>query len=470
MSKNNVLEFKKLFTKYSDVNFFNEFTLQDVEEAKKKSFFALSIEQPNNVEGIKSYLENGAKELMEHKFMNGQENKSVGVLVKNTVRDTLNPNYKNTIKRLTCIDSQYRPNIYNYNDPDTNECDFTVALSEKLINVVNIQIENIQIPFTFFNIEKRKNNNYFYATVATNDILFEVPDGYYTLDTLITAVNKAIADYLTANTITDITLSFNITNFRTNMVYKNTTGQVIRITFFDSSTFEDSTVYNSKDTTYLNTKCNNNLGWYLGFRNVVIDDTHIEVSYDLEATVGIQTKTIISEAVPMIPTTKYFTIVVNDYNQNQANGTIVQSKIDSNYIKPTTYFNFQNTTTNKNLDCLNCNNIQDFIDDKETRTLTKAQLYSRAELNKNKSNLKITSNYRLDCKTYNHVLAVIPFDTSLSFGKLYFNDKIDYKREYHGPVEIDKLHVQVYDDKGLLLNLNGNDWYMTLSSEHLYKY
>ena len=163
MSKNNVLEIKKLFTKYSDVNFFNEFTLQDVEEAKKKSFFALSMEQPHNVESIKIYLENGAKELMENKFMNGQESKSVGVLVKNTVRDTLNPNYKNTIKRLICIDSQYRPNIYNYNDPDTNECDFTVALSEKLINVVNIQIENIQIPFTFFNIEKFDTNQAFIA-------------------------------------------------------------------------------------------------------------------------------------------------------------------------------------------------------------------------------------------------------------------------------------------------------------------
>jgi len=469
MSKN-VLEFKKLFTKYSDVNFFNEFTLQDVEDAKKKSFFALSAEQPNNIDGLKSYLENGAKELMEHKFMNGQEGKAVGVLVKNTVKDTLNPNYKNTIKRLTCIDSQYRPNIYNYNDSDTNECDFTVALSEKLINVVNIQIENIQIPFTFYNIEKRKNNNYFYITIDGVEDVIEVPDGYYTVDSLITTINTLITDYFTANSITDITFSLGQDSagksYKSFIEYTNTNPVPIKITFFNSLDFEDMHLCNGKDTTYLNTKCNNNLGWYLGFRNIIIDASHIELSYSVNSSIY---KTY-SEAIPMIPTTKYFTIVVNDYNQNNANGTIVQSKIDSNYIKPTTYFNFQNTTTNKSLDCLNCNNIQDFIDDKETRTLTKAQLYSRAELNKNKSSLKITSNYRLDCKTYNHVLAVIPFDPSLAFGKLYFNDKIDYKREYHGPVEIDKLHVLVYDDKGLLLNLNGNDWYMTLSTEHLYKY
>ena len=162
MDKNNLDEIKKLFTTYSNVNFFNDFTLQDVEEAQKKAFIALSMEQPNDKEKIKIYLENNSKSLMEHKFLNGSKNKSVGVIVKNTVRDTLNPNYKNTVKRLLCIDSQYRPNIYNYNDPDTNECDFTVNLSEKLTNVVNIQIENIQIPYTFYNIESRKSNNYFF--------------------------------------------------------------------------------------------------------------------------------------------------------------------------------------------------------------------------------------------------------------------------------------------------------------------
>jgi hypothetical protein len=161
MAKNNLLEIKKLFTNNSNVNFFKEFTLQDVEEAKRRSFIVLSLEQPGNNEKIKNYLENGAKELMEEKFMNGSENKAVGVLVKNTVRDTLNPNYKNNIRRLICIDSQYRPNIYNYNDPDTNECDFIVSLSEKLTNVVSLQIENISIPYTFYNIEPRKNNNYF---------------------------------------------------------------------------------------------------------------------------------------------------------------------------------------------------------------------------------------------------------------------------------------------------------------------
>jgi len=454
MDKNNLDEIKKLFTTYSNVNFFNDFTLQDVEEAQKKAFIALSMEQPHDKEKIKNYLENNSKSLMEHKFLNGSKNKSVGVIVKNTVRDTLNPNYKNTVKRLLCIDSQYRPNIYNYNDPDTNECDFTVNLSEKLTNVVNIQIENIQIPYTFYNIESRKSNNYF----TVDSTFIAVPDGNYTVPTLITAINAELID----SGITDISFVLLPNSYKVKLFG---IGASHTISFFNSLEIDNMSdiITNTKNTTYLNTKGNNSLGWYLGFRNVLIDDTSVKLEYT------IINNNIIGDAIASIPNTKYFTIVVNDYNQNQANGTIVQSKLDLNYIKPTTYFNFQNTTSNKTLDCLTCDNINDYITD-DNRTLTRAQLYSRSEINKNKTHMKLQPVFRVDCKTMNHVLAVIPFDPTKPFGELYFNDKIDYKREYHGPVEIEKLHVQIYDDKGILLDLNGNDWYISLSTEHLYKY
>jgi hypothetical protein len=202
----------------------------------------------------------------------------------------------------------------------------------------------------------------------------------------------------------------------------------------------------------------------LGFRNILSDIQHIELSYTIPSN-----STITAEAIANITNTKYFTIVVNDYNQNQANGTIIQTKLETNYIKPTTYFNFQNTPSNKSLDCLNCTNISEYIS-AENRTLTKAQLYTRAEVNKYKSVMNLQTNYRLDCKTQNQVLAIIPFDPKTDFGSMYFNDKIDFKREYHGPVDIEKLHIQVFDDKGLLMDLNGNDWCITLYTEHLYKY
>ena len=43
-------------------------------------------------------------------------------------------------------------------------------------------------------------------------------------------------------------------------------------------------------------------------------------------------------------------------------------------------------------------------------------------------------------------------------------------RRYFGPVDIDRMAVKLLDDKGNVLNLNGNDWCFTLVCESLYQY
>ena len=92
----NLIEIKKLFNKHSNCNFFKDFTFQEVEDAKKKVYFQLLKERPSDSENIKKFLDNASNEIMEEKFMMGKD-KPIGVSVKNTVMDNLNPNYKNTI-------------------------------------------------------------------------------------------------------------------------------------------------------------------------------------------------------------------------------------------------------------------------------------------------------------------------------------------------------------------------------------
>ena len=46
----------------------------------------------------------------------------------------------------------------------------------------------------------------------------------------------------------------------------------------------------------------------------------------------------------------------------------------------------------------------------------------------------------------------------------------DSARVYFGPVDIDRMAVKLLDDKGNVLNLNGNDWCFTLVCESLYQY
>jgi hypothetical protein len=103
------------------------------------------------------------------------------------------------------------------------------------------------------------------------------------------------------------------------------------------------------------------------------------------------------------------------------------------------------------------------------RTLTRAQLYSQSQINNNRVAIN-QQELRLDCNTPSNVLGILPIEPKVAWGEYFFTDKIDFKREYHGPIEIEKLHIQMFNDKGFPVNFNGADWYMTISTEHLYKY
>ena len=43
-------------------------------------------------------------------------------------------------------------------------------------------------------------------------------------------------------------------------------------------------------------------------------------------------------------------------------------------------------------------------------------------------------------------------------------------REYFGPVNMTSFAVSLYDDKGMLLGLNGLDWSFTIIAKSIYQY
>ena len=47
---------------------------------------------------------------------------------------------------------------------------------------------------------------------------------------------------------------------------------------------------------------------------------------------------------------------------------------------------------------------------------------------------------------------------------------IKFKREYFGPVNIDRVKVSLLDDKGNILNLNGRDWFFSIKANELYQF
>ena len=106
------------------------------------------------------------------------------------------------------------------------------------------------------------------------------------------------------------------------------------------------------------------------------------------------------------------------------------------------------------------------------RTLTQSQLYTINEIIKNNEK---NTNYRTKSPTTTDTLAIIPIKRSLNskIGELYvdFGGSLqDNRRTYFGPVNLERLHVKLLDDKGNVLNLNGSDWSITLICEVLYQY
>jgi hypothetical protein len=186
--------------------------------------------------------------------------------------------------------------------------------------------------------------------------------------------------------------------------------------------------------------------------------------------------TLLSDKVGYIGTTKNIVVVLDEFSQNQTSGTMVQTINDTQTIKPSQYFTNGKSAKNSafsplNLNCLTpANTTTDQLEQLETQTgLTRAQIYTRAQINQNKLLVNQQSNY-LEPNTQNNVLAIVPFETMTVWGQKYFTDKNKYVREYHGPVEIEKLQVRLYDEKGYEMNFNGANWSMTIITEHLYKY
>jgi hypothetical protein len=106
------------------------------------------------------------------------------------------------------------------------------------------------------------------------------------------------------------------------------------------------------------------------------------------------------------------------------------------------------------------------------RTLTQSQIYTINEINKNNNNL---TNYLAKAPTSSDIFAIIPVKTSTGVptGSLLveFSGSLqDNTRTYFGPVNIERMAVKLLDDKGNVLNLNGNDWCVTIICECLYQY
>jgi len=388
-------------------------------------------------------------------------------------QDVLNPNLKNVITRFVNLDSQFRQ--YS-SGAESSSTDYTLDLSDTLKNVLSLKLFSYQIPYSWYTIDVTYGNTCFWITENNLNIKVSVNPGNYNIVQFIDALNTSFLNAGFTFTVQPVSIGTTTARLTLNLyggIYhagqsdEFTINQNTVITFYDYSG-KLQCIYSCLKTIYLN----QTLGWLMGFR---VPYTNVDSSGN------------VASSVIDLNGTKYLILVLDDYNKNHLNNGLVSisqyvgnikipfasSDLPYTCISPNTDFNTQ-SDTNSNLissDKLNINlsGVQVLLPS-APRVMTQSQLYSYNELNKNQN---VVSN-RCKAPTSADILSIIPVKTSgISTGSLLvdFSGSLqDYTRTYFGPVDIDRMHVKLLDDKGNILNLNGGDWCITLLCECLYQY
>ena len=429
-------------------------------------------------------------------------------------QDSLNPNLKNTINRFINLDSQFRQYTSGV---DSTSTDYTCDLSDTIKNALSLMLYSYQIPFSWYAIDKAYGNTCFWISHNNINVPVSVPSGNYNQTDFINQLNTS---FLQAgfsfpdrsNTTLYPSPPYPSPALGPNTpVYYNPNSGIVSLFLTDGSyngslgTFNISTstqiiFYDFTGQLQCNVNCisksnhyfNNTLGWIMGYR---LPYYNVDISGN------------IAPCILDLNGTKYLILVVDDYNQNHVNNSLVSISQFTNNLKMPTYYSpdlpytcitpaqqgnnlpeliggleaeslFNNQTTNvKNGLLIGGKYQQDYTSTQimlpsAPRTLTNAQLYTINSINNNNNNL---TNYLAKAPTSSDILAIIPVKSSIGVptGSLLveFSGSLqDSVRTYFGPVNIDRMAIKLLDDKGNILNLNGNDWCVTLVAECLYQY
>lgn len=449
---------QKLYNQICQNNIFlNTYTLSDVEEAKKKVFFVLMRKHNyKNENYIQTFVDDSATQLINHLFKNidGSDKNTQMVGVKNVIQDIrkVNPKHFEESFRMINIDSMYRKNLWNndYKYDSITSTNMIVNLNDSLDNVISLELTNICIPFTFYNIDHNYGNNYFYVkTEPETDVYkIEIPSGNYTNQNIIVSINEEIVKELGSPQ-----LEFELDAITNKIKIKSNSDRYeFLLIFYDH--YDETTCFSNHSQVKTQSKINNNLGWTLGFRNINQETNNLEYIVPKK-------DKITAEAICYIPYTKYFTIIIDDMNKGQSNKGLVQISQNKSFIHPTSTFK----NTNVNVGCDDCDDIV-----ANSKNMTKNQIYSAVQINNHRNTFK-EKDSKMNTELINNVFAVIPFENKSTIWGItcFTSDKNRFKRKYSGPVNISRLHIKLLDDKGNILNLNGSDWSFTMMSTHVYE-
>jgi hypothetical protein len=286
-------------------------------------------------------------------------------------------------------------------------------------------IYSVEIPYSWYTFAEDYGTN----KIKINNTVYDISTGNYSPNDLILELNRVLVD-----------ISSNLDLKSGRVSFKNNSSEIKTIVFFDS------------DIT--NSKSNRNLGWLLGFRSI-----------SLELNIG-ESKT--ADAMLDVWGSRYLLLSLDDFNNNQVSKHMVGIARKDHQLGITNY--------NKDINLVKTGpKVNDFKIETSNRikNLTNAQIQS---FNSIVSDRNTVINDRHLSPLTTNFFAKIPIRNDYNWINSFSKPIIEFstqfqknERNFFGPIDINRLSVKLTDDKGTVINLNGNDWSFSLVTKHIYQ-
>lgn len=347
------------------------------------------------------------------------------------VQGQINPTLRNINKSIVSLDSQMRQNLLQ----DTNN--ITYDLNEPLIDVMALRVLSIELKHSWYAFDE----NYGTTDFFVDNSNIKIPDGNYSYNEVINVINNDLSN----NNLNNIVFSYNENTGKTSITNNDTLPHII-------------TFYNNDNPGMK--KKNSNFGWLLGFKT-------FDPSFNIVVTIEPLT-TVTSIGLLDVYGPRYILLEIDDFNNNHYNKNFISVDDTHNNLKFPSYYtpDISLNDPSKRLTKDNNGNII-WIDSglKQSEVYTILQV-NKAIQSKGENFNKITSIRN------NDIIAKLPVQYSTKFGTLVIGYNFINKNErlYYGPVNIKRMKVALYNDAGQLLNLNRQDFSITLQTDELYQY
>lgn len=358
----------------------------------------------------------------------------------------LNPNEKRITTKMLCVDTLFRTNYLN-----TTSSDFLYKLNESISNVVSMNLVSIEIPFYWYTISGANHNNSFRVSVRnlvhsmpavpaeTTTYTLVIPDGNYTSSQITQVINNMFLqlspDPARPNGLNALTCTIDPLNLKT----------VIRVCdiAIDAQTFANNRIYPYAPTTA--TGATN--PWYSPTFSFTLDFSFISPA---------------ASSASLVPTYRSFGWTLGFRRQTY---TVTFADICESYTQNVNYTNLLNNAVFYNsmhgyisseaaygssIDNYLFVAIDDFHNNYPSDTVCMVNNYNKSMIGKN-----IIGRITL-AQNFNSVI----LDNNSDF--------IFKKREYFGPVNIEKMQISLLNRYGETIDINNQDFSMTLELKQMY--